>query len=197
MQYCAGKPWVLALMWNVTKSSRHWPGLRIPQIPIWLSICGMCWYPTLQPTGPKGSATSTVVPDSTGHPRRPCVHASPSPVHDKASDLLSHGYRMGYHYIPWMLNWTGIWGIWRPSWCLDLFATFLVPFLSSTYSVAWNTVLLPSGSAGGPKGFIWSVAVFGLVVWVKWHPHECQDPRFPSRTLHCNKTIIVIQFTCQ
>ena len=27
------------------------------------------------------------------------------------------------------------------------------------------------------------------VVHVKWQPHEYQDPRFPSRALHCNKMI--------
>lgn len=33
--------------------------------------------------------------------------------------------------------------------------------------------------------------MFEWVVHVTWHPHGCQDSRFPSRTLHCNKAINV------
>ena len=30
------------------------------------------------------------------------------------------------------------------------------------------------------------------VVRVNWHSHECQHPRFPSRTSHCDEMFIVI-----
>ena len=33
----------------------------------------------------------------------------------------------------------------------------------------------------------WFVTMFAKVTHVKWDSHECQYPRFPSRTLHCNK----------
>lgn len=35
----------------------------------------------------------------------------------------------------------------------------------------------------------WSAMVLVRVVHVKWQPHEYQDPRFSSKTLHCNKMI--------
>ena len=37
-----------------------------------------------------------------------------------------------------------------------------------------------------------STSAFEWVVRVKWHSHDCHDPRFPSRTLHCNKIGISI-----
>lgn len=39
--------------------------------------------------------------------------------------------------------------------------------------------------------------VIERVVLSKWHPCECQEPRFPSRTLHFIEMIRVIYFTCQ
>ena len=38
----------------------------------------------------------------------------------------------------------------------------------------------------------WSTAVFGWVVHVKCHSHECQHPRFPGRTPICYVMINVI-----
>lgn len=77
-----------------------------------------------------------------------------------------------------------IWGIWRPGWRLVLFAVVLKPFQSSFYA-------LPPESALAIKGSTWSAAVFGWVVDLQWHPHRCQDPRFPSRTCYCNNMINV------
>lgn len=80
---------------------------------------------------------------------------------------------------------TEIWGVWSPGRCLVLFAMFLRPFLSSFSRRAghWGR-LLPSGSAVAMRGCTWST-VSGWCVF-KWHPHECQGPRFSSRTLDCN-----------
>ena len=41
----------------------------------------------------------------------------------------------------------------------------------------------------------WSAMVFGLVVPVKWHSHECQDKSFLSKTVHFNKMINALRFT--
>ena len=59
-----------------------------------------------------------------------------------ADPLSSVGCKVGphglglYRQIPQMLNWIGLWGIWRPGQCLELFVSFLWPFLSSFCSVA-------------------------------------------------------------
>lgn len=56
---------------------------------------------------------------------------------------------------------------------------------------------LPSGSAVAMKGCALSAAVFGWVIYEwKWHPHEFRHPRSPSRSLHFNKMINDIHFTC-
>ena len=54
---------------------------------------------------------------------------------------------------------------------------------------------LPSGSVVVMRGCTWSTTVFGWVVRVKWCSHECQQPRFPHRTLYCDEMINVIH--CQ
>ena len=40
-------------------------------------------------------------------------------------------------------------------------------------------------------GCTWSTTVFRLVVCVKWHSHECQQPGFTSRTFRRDKMINV------
>ena len=45
------------------------------------------------------------------------------------------------------------------------------------------------GHALAEMGCSWSAMVLVQVVHVRWQPHEYQDPRFSSRTLHCNKMI--------
>ena len=45
------------------------------------------------------------------------------------------------------------------------------------------------------RAWTWSTMVFGLVVCVKWQSHECQDKRFLSKTVHCNKMINALHFT--
>ena len=44
---------------------------------------------------------------------------------------------------------------------------------------------------------IWFTLMFGCLMCVKQYSHECQDPRFPRRTLHCNKMFDVAHLTCQ
>lgn len=55
------------------------------------------------------------------------------------------------------------------------------------YSVAGCVVLwgvpLPSGSAVAMTGWNCSATVFGRMVRVKRHPHQCQEPRFPRTML--------------
>lgn len=43
----------------------------------------------------------------------------------------------------------------------------------------------------------WPARVFGWLVCVNWPSHQCQDPEFASRTLHCNKIPNVLYFNCQ
>ena len=82
------------------------------------------------------------------------------------------------------------------------FIVFLKLFLSSVCSVLGHIVLLgggelPLGSVVVMRGCIWYTTVFGWVVCFKWHSHECQHLRFPSRTSHCDEMINVIHVTCQ
>ena len=57
-------------------------------------------------------------------------------------------------------------------------------FLEPQVKTGFSQIELVLGSKG-----TWSTAEFGMVVCVKCHPHECQGPRFPIRTLHCNGMI--------
>lgn len=50
---------------------------------------------------------------------------------------------------------------------------------------------LPSVNTVSMSGCTWSLTVFGLVVHVKCHSHECLD----WRAQHCNKAINVLYFT--
>ena len=55
---------------------------------------------------------------------------------------------------------------------------------ANTEQVLWclrTHVLLYSLSMGSDVAMVGSAPVFGWVVCVKWHPHECQDPEFLSR----------------
>ena len=61
------------------------------------------------------------------------------------------------------------------------------------YRGKWATAI---GDCCCHERYTWSTASFEWVVCVKWHPHEGQDTRIPSRTLHCNETINVIYITC-
>ena len=45
-------------------------------------------------------------------------------------------------------------------------------------------------------GVLLSTSKFGWAVSVKWHSHECRDPRFPSRTLDCYEMINVYHLPC-
>ena len=96
---------------------------------------------------------------------------------------------------------SGIWGIWRPGQHLGPFTVFLRLFLSRClWCVREHCPAggpLPSSSVVVMSGCTWSTTVFGWVICVKWHPHECQHPRFPSRTSHCDEMINVIHATCQ
>lgn len=42
---------------------------------------------------------------------------------------------------------------------------------------------------------VWSARVFGQMVCVKCHPHDCQDPGCPSRILHCSWSSMFLSFT--
>lgn len=53
---------------------------------------------------------------------------------------------------------------------------FLRCGIARCHARGWG--VLPSGRA-----CTWPAMVFGWVVRVKLHPHECQGPRLPSRTL--------------
>lgn len=44
----------------------------------------------------------------------------------------------------------------------------------------------------GGWGITWSATVFRWMACVTCHPHRCKDPKFPYRTLHCNKRISVV-----
>lgn len=69
-------------------------------------------------------------------------------------------------------------GIWRPVWFLNIFF------------VAWIGSIVKLGGGGT------STSVFGWVIYDTEHPREFPHPRSPSRSLHFNKMINDIHFTC-
>lgn len=69
-------------------------------------------------------------------------------------------------------------------------------------SHSWSVFVVSQGAMscwGGHchEGWTWSTKVFGCVVGVKCHPHECQDPRTLSRTWHYYEMVKVNHIACQ
>ena len=77
------------------------------------------------------------------------------------------------------MEWTVIWGIWRPGQHLKPFFKFLWSFLSCF--VVWQ-VAVTCRRLHCHEGLY-------LVHNSVWMSVACQDPRFPSRKLHCNEMI--------
>lgn len=71
-----------------------------------------------------------------------------------------------FHYIPWMLNWIGIRGVWRPGQCFGLFVMLLMTFLNGICCGREHYIV---GGEGGEvngvtmRGCAWSVIMFRLV----------------------------------
>ena len=89
----------------------------------------------------------------------------------RAARLGLHGLD-SFSCMPWVFTQIGIWGIWRPCWSHELCH---VPRVI-------------------PEQILWC---FGAH-WFARGPLAmmvCQDPRFPSRTLYCNKMINIIFLT--
>lgn len=87
--------------------------------------------------------------------------------------------------IPQMLNCTEILGIGR--WVDILsFLSHLFGHSRQVFALAGLIILvaraLPSVSTVAMRGCSCSPTKFRWVVHAKWHPHECEDPRFPRRT---------------
>ena len=115
-------------------------------------------------------------PGARHHRTRPAVLSG-----DDGSDLIRH--------VPQMIDWIRILGIWRPGWWLQLFATLRGSFPGSLCGVVDSPAVgtLSSWSVVSMSGCFLSAAGFWVVVWVRGHPHEWSDPRFPSRTLHVTR----------
>lgn len=87
-----------------------------------------------------------------------------------------------FFHIPWILDWIGILGVWRPGQSLGL---VLKLFQGSFCSVDGHIVLFVGG--GGATG--WEIRdLLGLQLgWaLKEQPHECQDTVIPRRTGICS-----------
>lgn len=163
---------------NFSNISRHWPGLKNSQIPIWsiikITLDSRMFWNKFDPR------RSNSVSD---------IGSDPSRLGHKTSGgvlwFLAPRQELRFLWFMWVGRWTRLvsdlfWlikrmpdqirieGIWRPGRCLKR-CTLYRPYQSSISSVAGHVVLL------------W--------VHVKWFPREWQDPRFPSRTLQCYKLI--------
>lgn len=119
-----------------------------------------------QPSVFKGSTTNSLMPDTKGHPKKFCLHASmghvPSQIHGGAS-------------MDW--NCSGV---------VDSLRS-----LSCSYCHSWEVFAVWRGPMVG------CTLVCQWVVLVPWYPHESQEPRFVSRTLHRKEMINFINFTWQ
>lgn len=188
---------------DMTKSPRYQPGLLIPQIPIQLSFCRM-YMNKSHPRRPHLITHRTQMIDcqSPGARRRrttseglcPCPTGSePSLIYvgtyiDGTCSSASHGCS----------NWlrSGEFGgqfetLTSLSHSADCFRTVLA--VSQGTLSSWGDPS-PLGSA---IVCTWSATLFGWVMSVKCHPHECKGPRFLSKTLVCNDMGNNINFTCQ
>ena len=93
---------------------------------------------------------------------------------DSCGCHLTSDLRWGLHRsalfsdVPWILDWIGIWGIWRPGQCLEL-----------------------------ARGYTWSAMVLGGLCVSSVIHMSTRTQGFPSRTLQCNKKVNVVHFTCQ
>lgn len=83
--------------------------------------------------------------------------------------------------ILWLLHQILILGVWRMHQHLKLKCLWMLG----------KACIVMSGWASGILGLqqqLWE--------WYLWHSHECHNPRFCSRTLHCNEMIAVLLFWC-
>lgn len=98
-------------------------------------------------------------------------------------------------HILGMLNQTWIWRILRPDWNCSFFVMFSKLLPEQLYCCATGGPL--SSLCVGAMG----VCLINKGVWqmacVNWHPHERQDPRFPSRILRCWEMISAIHLSCE
>ena len=91
------------------------------------------------------------------------------------SDLLQH--------VLQMLDLIGIWGIWRPGRHTGLFIMFLELLMSIVCRVSGHIIYCHRVVLLWWGGCSWFTTVFGWVVSIKWHSHECQHLRFPSGSM--------------
>lgn len=75
-----------------------------------------------------------------------------------------------FRHVPQMLDWIGIWGVWRPVGCLELFAMFLGPFLSSSWTESQATLTLQWKALFKKVGWV-SYEAVPLVLKLSSNPH--------------------------
>lgn len=75
-----------------------------------------------------------------------------------------------FRHVPQMLDWIGIWGIWSPVGRLELFAMFLGPFLSSSWTESQATLTLQWKALFKKVGWV-SYEAVPLVLKLSFNPH--------------------------
>lgn len=194
--------WVLPHCNNCSRVARWtWqsvgPASRFLETLIWLSIRGTSWNNSdpLKPSCRWDMALTHRVMDTGLLGPYVCPLDTPNRSFEswRVAAWGLHGFDL-FQDVPQMPQ-LG-WDLGNLGWHLELFVTFLASFMSSlccgsTHFPAWGGSR-PSESPHTTRGSTWSATKFKWVV-----PVECQDPRFPNQTLHCNEIIRAINFTCQ
>lgn len=145
---------------NVTKSWRRWPGLQIAQLPILVSKSDPGW--------PYLTACRT---------QRICRHCPGSETTGQCQSLTQGGVSMDWTSYGCSIRL----GSWDFGGQVDTFFHFL--WAIPEQFPRWQGAL-PSGSAGCYEDrVLGSTMVFGRMVHVESHPHECRDPQFLWRNI--------------
>lgn len=98
-----------------------------------------------------------------------------------------------FSHVSWLLTQIRIWAILKPGWHFKLFCPFHKWLLSSFRGVK-ACIVLPGGPMSSEYASAMGICLVLMgvrMVCIKWHPHECNDPGFPSKILHCSEMFSV------
>ena len=169
----------------MTKRSSHQPDLLIPQIPIQLNNHQMYRY-KYKPWRPylithRTQRIHCQCPGAKHHGIRSEGPVSmPQWVRAKSNQRWVLHKSDLFQCILRMLDWIGIWRIWKPVPRLELFSCLDCSW--AVYSVV-GRIVQPLGSAVPTGGCTWSATVFDWVVHVKSLPHEFQDLKVSQQNI--------------